>query len=129
MSDYKHTLLIPCPEGLLYEGNQLALILGTHPNDVNTFTSLTHGDANGNRYAVSCATVTTAFLDRSFRGEINAPNHAPNADVPAAQSLLASLRTEGPAAPDALVVRIDMDPEAALADMGLVQLQEGVISL
>lgn len=124
MTDYIHRVTIACPESMQYGGNHLALIMGNQPGDVHTFDHLTYEDGNSNRYAI-CSTVATAnFLNRSFGGDLTPPEYAQDADVAAAGAALATMTAEGPARPDALVVRIDVEPLAALADMGLTRLPE-----
>ena len=54
MTDYTHTLTVAVREDSLEIGNQLAVQFGENPEaDVNTFTNLTHKDANGAQYAVA----------------------------------------------------------------------------
>lgn len=124
MTEYTHRVTIACPEAMQYGGNHLALIMGNQPGDVRTFDHLSYEDANGNRYAI-CSTVATAtFLTRSFSGDLTPPAYAPDADVPAAAEVLATMTDTGPARPDALVIRIDVPALEALADMGLTPVPE-----
>ena len=52
MSNWTHTLTVVVPEALMDAGNQLALAMGTSPDDVNTFRSADWTDGVSN-YAVA----------------------------------------------------------------------------
>ena len=52
MSNWTHTLTVIVPESLIPQGNQLALAIGTSPDDVNTFRSADWTDGTSN-YAVA----------------------------------------------------------------------------
>lgn len=52
MSNWTHTLTVIVPESLIPQGNQLALAMGTSPDDVNTFRSADWTDGVSN-YAVA----------------------------------------------------------------------------
>ena len=52
MSNWTHTLTVIVPESLMDVGNQLALAMGTSPDDVNTFRSADWTDGVSN-YAVA----------------------------------------------------------------------------
>ena len=56
MSEYTHRMTLAVPEQLIPQANQLALIAGESPEDVNTFAQTSYQDAEGNKYAV-CSTV------------------------------------------------------------------------
>lgn len=52
MSNWTHTLTVIVPESLIPQGNQLALAMGTSPDDVNTFRQADWTDG-GSNYAVA----------------------------------------------------------------------------
>lgn len=124
MTAYIHRVTIACPDAMRYGANHLALIMGNQAGDVHTFDHLTYEDADGNQYAICSTVATQNFLNRSFGGDLTPPDYAQDADVAAAGAVLATMTEAGPARPDALVVRIDVEPLAALADMGLINLPE-----
>lgn len=124
MTRYTHRVTIACPETMKYGANHLALILGNMPGDISTFVDAGYKDAQGNLYCVASTVATDTFLTRSFGGDLTPPDYAQDADVAAAVAVLATMTDTGPARPDALVVRIDVEPLAALADMGLIKLPE-----
>jgi len=47
MSEWIHNLTIACPQALMAEANQLALAIGTSPDDVDTFRSADWTDGTG----------------------------------------------------------------------------------
>lgn len=52
MSNWTHTLTVIVPESLMVQANQLALAIGTSPDDVNTFRQADWTDGTSN-YAVA----------------------------------------------------------------------------
>ena len=48
MSNWTHTLTVIVPESLMAQANQLALAMGTSPDDVNTFRSADWTDGTAN---------------------------------------------------------------------------------
>ena len=62
MSNWTHTLTVIVPETLMDIGNQLALAMGTSPNDVNTFRSADWTDGSSN-YAVAHTQSVEQILD------------------------------------------------------------------
>ena len=48
MSEWTHTLTVVVPESLMEVGNQLALAMGTSPDDVNTFRAADWTDGTSN---------------------------------------------------------------------------------
>ena len=72
MTAYTHTLTVAVREDSLEIGNQLAVQFGENPEaDVNTFTNLTHKDANGVQYAVAHTVVKEVVYEAA--GTIELP--------------------------------------------------------
>lgn len=124
MSDYKHRMTLAVPEALMPQANQLALIAGESPDDVNTFAAANWQDADGNLYAV-CSTVIKPVVLGMFGinlSNITLPTHAVNADVVAAQQALDKvvMYKQGDKASTAnIMCAIDFEPLQAFSDMGL----------
>ena len=62
MSNWTHTLTVIVPETLMDVGNQLALAMGTSPNDVNTFRSADWTDGTSN-FAVAHTQAVEQIMD------------------------------------------------------------------
>ena len=62
MSNWTHTLTVVVPESLIPQGNQLALAMGTSPDDVNTFRSADWTDGTSN-YAVAHTVAVEQIMD------------------------------------------------------------------
>lgn len=62
MSNWTHTLTVIVPESLIPQGNQLALAMGTSPDDVNTFRSADWTDGVSN-YAVAHTVAVEQIMD------------------------------------------------------------------
>ena len=62
MSNWTHTLTVIVPESLIEVGNQLALAMGTSPNDVNTFRSADWTDGTSN-FAVAHTQAVEQIMD------------------------------------------------------------------
>ena len=62
MSNWTHTLTVIVPESLMDAGNQLALAMGTSPDDVNTFRSADWTDGTNN-YAVAHTVAVEQIMD------------------------------------------------------------------
>ena len=124
MSDYKHRMTLAVPEALMPQANQLALIAGESPDDVNPFAAANWQDADGNLYAV-CSTVIKPVVLGMFGinlSNITLPTHAVNADVVAAQQALDKvvMYKQGDKASTAnIMCAIDFEPLQAFSDMGL----------
>ncbi|WP_148201655.1 hypothetical protein [Psychrobacter arcticus] len=114
------TLVVP--ELLMPQANQLALIAGESPDDVNTFTQADWQDTSGNLYAV-CSTVvkpivlsllTTPIADSTLTAE--------GADAVLAQEAMDKLVVYAGgvlAAVDKIIVGIDIDPDELFGAVGL----------
>jgi hypothetical protein len=111
---YQHRVTIAVPENLITEANHLACIMGESSADIETFRSAGYQDAQDNLYAVCSTVVTDTFLAAQSQGLPPSPPHAEAADRALAQSALDTLGQ-----PAGLMMVVDPDPQAALAQMGL----------
>lgn len=113
-TQYSHRITIAVPEALIADANQLALILGESAADDQTFTTTIWQDADDNLYAV-CSTVAKPVFVELAAQPLQAPTHAPDADIEAAtraQGLL-SINDE-PAAPGRIAVILGDRLESAM---------------
>lgn len=62
MSNWTHTLTVIVPESLMAQANQLALAMGTSPDDVNTFRQADWTDGTSN-YAVAHTVAVEQIMD------------------------------------------------------------------
>lgn len=125
-------ILTAAPEAKLANANQLAMVLGEGPADVNTWGHLIHQDAQGNRYSVRNLWVPMAWVAAA-----QAPLERPAWDTEdiidmdaamAAQTALrfwmAGMETEPPkASQDTLTALAGVDPTAGLAMLGLTAIE------
>ena len=132
MSEYNHRMTLVVPEQHMAIANQLALIAGESPDDVNTFTAVNYQDSAGNLYAV-CSTVIKPVVLGLFGislADITLPAHAINADVTTAQQALDKvvMYKQGDKASTAKIMcAIDFEPLAAFADMGLTIIESDLV--
>jgi len=128
---YTLRVTIACPAALLNDANALALVLGETAADVVTFRSASWEDADGNRYAVASTLARESFVHRA-QTALEAPDHAPDADLAAAgraQAALVIATDESPAqaSPGALVARMGASTDRALdhvAALGLTRVPQ-----
>jgi len=120
---------IICPEAMMSDANQLALVLGESAGDDQTFLAAGYEDAGGNLYAVASSLVKPAFFTAAG-SPLAAPDHAPGADLTAASRAQAAVvildpAAPVPAAPDRLLAIPGDDAAAALvlAGVGAVELE------
>lgn len=132
MSEYIHRMSLAVPENMMAQANQLALIAGESPDDINTFTNTNWQDASGNKYAV-CSTVIKPVVLGLFGislVDITLPAHAINADVVAAQQALDKvvMYKQGDKASTAeIMCAIDFEPLQAFSDMGLTIIESDLV--
>ena len=112
MSLYNKRITIAVPQSLIDEANQLALIAGESPDDVNTFTDANWEDAEGNLYAV-CSTVIKPIVLDMFGQTVD------NTDAQSALDAAVMYSDGVKATPDKIVIAVDIDPMTAFAAMGL----------
>lgn len=62
MSQWTHTLTVIVPESLIPQGNQLALVVGTSEEDINTFKTADWTDGTNN-YAVAHTVAVEQIMD------------------------------------------------------------------
>ena len=125
MSQWTHTLTIIVPELLMAQANQLALVVGTSEDDVNTFIAADWTDGTANYSVCSTRAVAGIFdyfgkLDNTDNPELAEAMEKTifvqfSIDIGGSTSLLNN---------DATKIRIitDMEPLAALIQLGLSRL-------
>ena len=132
MTEYTHRMTLVVPKLLMTEANQLALLAGESPDDINTFTQPDYKDSFGNLYAV-CSTVIKPVVLGLFGvslTDITLPAHAINADVVAAQQALDKVvmyKQGDKASTDKIMCAIDFEPLSAFADMGLTIIESDLV--
>jgi len=130
MSEWTHTLTIACPQALMAEANQLALAIGTSPDDVQTFRSADWTDGT-NLFAVA----NTRAVDMIFEylaGYSQSPatpdlpyDHAMMlAAIDALSFVTATYQGDGTPVitgndPTKIRVAVDMEPLQAISLFGL----------
>ena len=122
MSEYTHRMTLAVPEQLIPQANQLALIAGESPDDVNTFTQASYQDSKGNKYAV-CSTVikpiVLSMLDTPLSEGVL---QAEGADLELAQEAMDKLvmYSEGVIADSKhIFIAIDIEPLDFFESLGL----------
>jgi hypothetical protein len=116
---YTHRVTIAVPESLINQANHLSCIMGESSADINTFTTASYEDVDGNLYAVCSTVVTETFLAKQTSGITIIPEHASDADPVLAQEAFESLNQAG-----GMMMIINPDAQAALAEMGLVAVSQ-----
>jgi len=120
-------LTIACPDALRDDANQLAMVLGYGPDDVQTYGELNWQDAAGNLYACASLTVSDTFTTAA-----QSPLQRPAWDTDSAISMAAADRAQAAlvfsleaveVAPDKLTACAGDDALATLAAMGLTQVE------
>ena len=112
MSEYNKRITIAVPQSLTPQANQLALIAGESPDDVNTFTQANWQDADGNLYAV-CSTVIKPIVLDMFGQTVD------NTDAQSALDASVMYSDGVKATPNSIVIAVDIDPMEAFTAMGL----------
>ena len=119
---YTARITIAVPTELMDQANQLALLIGESPADVNTFTTARY-TKDGVDYAVSSTACVPRIVDMLYADTIevkddNDPesvgisNHH-NADLLAASQAFGAIKQ------GLILVSTNLDPSAAISDMGL----------
>jgi len=123
-------LTIACPEPLRDDANQLAMVLGYGPDDVETYGELNWQDAGGNLYACASLIVSDAFLTAAQSGlqrpSWDTDSHVNMEAARRAQAALVFSLTPVTAMPDKLTACVGDDALATLAAMGLTQVEADV---
>jgi hypothetical protein len=120
-------LTIACPEALRDDANQLAMVLGFGPDDVQTYVALNWQDADGNLYACASLPVSDTFTSAAQsplqRPAWDTDSHVNMAGANRAQAALVLSLTPVTAMPDKLTACAGDDALATLAAMGLTQVE------
>jgi|SRR5690554_696623 len=121
-TEYIHRVTIAVPETHTDDANQLALVLGESASDDQTFTTANWQDADGNLYSV-CSTVAKPIFAQTAGKPLQAPAHAPEADLVAATRAQALVSiNDQPAGPNRIAVILGDRLESAMdhiASLGL----------
>ena len=120
-------LTIACPATLRSDANQLAMVLGYGPDDVQTYVVLNWHDAGGNLYACASLPVSDTFTTTAQSGLQRPSRDIDNIiDMDAARRAQAALvfsLTPVTAMPDKLTACVGDNALATLAAMGLTQVE------
>lgn len=122
MSQYTHRMTLIVPESLMPQANQLALIAGESPEDVNTFTQANYQDSEGNKYAVCSTVIKPIVLELLNTPLADSPLQAEGADLTKAQQAMdrVVMYSEGvTVTPDSIYIAIDYDPLEFFAALGI----------
>jgi len=116
-------LTIACPDALRDDANQLAMVLGYGPDDVQTYVALNWQDVDGNLYAVASLpvsdTFTTAAQVALQRPAWDTDSAISMAGANRAQAALVFSLEAVEVAPDNLTACAGDDALATVAAMGL----------
>lgn len=129
MSEYIHRMSLAVPENMMAQANQLALIAGESPGDINTFTDTNWQDASGNKYAVCSTVIKPIVLSMFGQPVIDSGLTADGADFNAAQQAMDSavMYSKNMAAtPDKIVIAIDVKPMIFFRGLGLTIIESGL---
>jgi len=120
-------ITIACPDALRDDANQLAMVLGYGPSDVETYVALNWQDAGGNLYACASLivsdTFTTAAQSGLQRPSWDTDSHVNMDAARRAQAALVFSLEAVEVAPDKLTACAGDDALATLAAMGLTQVE------
>ena len=125
MSQYKHRLTLAVPEAFMAQANQLALIAGESPEDVNTFTNANWQDELGNLYAV-CSAASKPIVLNMLSSGLPTQHSDSEADYTLAQQALDKLVVyeEGVlASSDKIVLAVDLSPLTVFTNLGLTVIE------
>ena len=123
MSEYTHRMSLVVPEQLMPQANQLALISGESPNDINTFSDANWQDLDGNKYAVCSTLIKPIVLSMFGAPVIDSGLTADRADFTQAQQAMdKAVMYSGSeqATPDKIIIAIDYEPLEVFAALGLL---------
>jgi len=120
-------LTIACPEALIADANDLAMVLAFGPADERTYTNPSWQDAGGNLYAAASFEARDEWVIGAQtsleRPEWDTDNHVNMAGAERAQAALVFSLEPVTATPDKLTAIGGMDGLAALAAMGLTRVE------
>lgn len=130
MTEYAHRMTLIVPESLMPEANQLALIAGESPDDVNTFTTTNYQDNSGNLYAVCSTVIKPIVLSLLNTPLADSPLQAEGADLELAQQAMDKviMYEQGvTATPSNIIIAIDIDPFELFKTVGLTAIETDMI--
>lgn len=121
-TQYTHRMSLVVPEPLMAAANQLALIAGESPDDVNTFTDANWQDSDGNKYAV-CSTVikpiVLSLLNTPLSDSVLKSDFADLTLAEQAMSSIVLFGAETVVSNNKIIVGIDIEPLAMFAALGI----------
>lgn len=129
MSEYTHRMTLVVPEPLMPQANQLALIAGESVDDVNTFTTASYQDSEGNLYAVCSTVIKPIVLSLLGQAVADSPLQAEGADVSLAQQAMDAvvMYADGmTATPHTIVIAIDIEPMTVFESLGLTSIEADI---
>lgn len=116
-----HTFIIAVPESKMADANQLFLVMGESPADVNSFREpnfeIVHEDETRDVYCIRSTRVSDDWLTRLYE-PLSRPDFAQDADLEAAGRAQNAL-TDGAIGPDVIAVRTGVDVPTALDEFGV----------
>lgn len=129
MTQYTHRMTLVVPESLMLQANQLALIAGESPDDVNTFTRANYEDKLGNKYAVCSTVIKPIVLSLLSTPLADSPLQAEGADLELAQQAMDKvvMYADGvTATPDHIYIAIDIELHEFFELVGLVSVENNI---
>ncbi len=130
---YINTITTACPVSMLDIGNHMAACLGESIHDLNTYGRVLRQDSNGVQYAICSTVATNAILFKSAGAAVRPAYDTDNLiDLDKANAGLQALviypqgELTGPADPTKIVAYLNVEPNEALALMGLIEIENDV---
>lgn len=118
--DYPHRIILAAPEELWGDANALALVIGEQPGDDKTFIATNAVGPGRHPFCyIECAVRPGVVEALTGIEALQAPAHAPDADLSAAARAIEAIRLTGPCAPGFISLRVDADFDEALTALGL----------
>lgn len=127
MTEYTHRMTLVVPKSLMSQANQLALIAGESPEDVNTFTQANYQDADSNLYAVCSTVIKPIVLSLLNIPLADSPLQAEGANLELAQQAMDKvvMYEQGVTAKhDSIYIAIDYDPLEFFENLGLNHIEQ-----
>ena len=130
---YINTITTACPVTILDEGNNMAACLGESIHDLNTYGRVLRQDSDGVQYAICSTVATNAILFKSAGAAVRPAYDTDNLiDLDKANAGLQALviypqgELTGHALPDQITAYLNVEPNEALALMGLVEIENEI---
>src|SRR5690554_5671692 len=127
-TQYQLRTTICTPSAHMPDANQLALVLGESIHDDKTFTAANYQDEHGNLYSV-CSTVAKPIFAEMAGQPLQAPDHAPDADLEAATRAQALLVIEDRTSDSPVPVQASPEHIAVILDSRFGEAQEHIASM